>query len=526
VSRSSLDAAPSTIGRHSATKSLAQVRCALYVRKSTEEGLEQAFNSLDAQRLACEEYVRTRAAEGWTILPEQYTDGGWSGATVKRPAFQRLLADIEARRIDCVVVHRVDRLSRSLLDFARLMAFFQEHGVAFVSVTQNFSTADAVGRMTLNLLAVFSEFEREMIVARTRDKIGAAKRRGRWCGGTPLLGFDLDPAGGRLMVNEDEAVMVREIFRLYLATPSLTKVVEELGRRGWRRKSWTRKSGVVRDGSDFDKPSLARLLKNPLYQGKVHHRGTLHAGEHPAIVDAVVWDRVQALLSRNSETGGKDVRNRHGALLKGLLCCAVCDSAMSHTFARKGPLTYRYYTCQSRIRKGAFACPTGSVPAHEVERQVVERIRAIGRDTALVAETVRQARCQLDERRALLDVERRQLTKDLGRQKVAMKRLLGATTADGAAPGHVADVVTRIETKGTRLAAIALEIEAAKGQEIDEHDVARALEAFGPLWEELWPAERARIVALLAERITYDGRDGTIGVWLRADGIRSIADPT
>jgi site-specific DNA recombinase len=182
-----------------------QVRCAIYVRKSTEVDGEQAFNSLDAQRLACEDYVRARASEKWAVLPEHYTDGGWSGATVKRPAFQRLLEAIEAREVDCVVVHRVDRLSRSLLDFARLMAFFQEHGVAFVCVTQNFSTADAVGRMTLNLLAVFSEFEREMIVARTRDKVAAARRKGRWTGGMPILGYDLDPRGGRLVVNEAEA---------------------------------------------------------------------------------------------------------------------------------------------------------------------------------------------------------------------------------------------------------------------------------------------------------------------------------
>jgi site-specific DNA recombinase len=519
------DASPSANGRHSATKSLAQVRCALYVRKSTEEGLEQAFNSLDAQRLACEEYVRTRGAEGWATLPDHYTDGGWSGATVKRPAFQRLLADIEARKIDCVVVHRVDRLSRSLLDFARLMAFFQEHGVAFVSVTQNFSTADAVGRMTLNLLAVFSEFEREMIVARTRDKIGAAKRRGRWCGGTPLLGLDVDPAGGRLIVNEDEAALVREIFALYLATPSLTSVVEELNRRGWRRKTWTKRDGLLREGSPFDKPSLLRLLRNPLFVGRVNHRGTLHQGEHAAIVDEGTWERVQALLSGNGMSGGKDVRNRHGALLKGLLRCAACDSAMTHSFTSKGDVIYRYYVCVSRLKRGAHACPDGKVAAHEVEQQVVERIRAIGRDPDLIAETVRQARAQLDERRGLLEAERRQLTMDLGRQKVAMKRLLGTTSAGASATSHVADIETLIETMSTRLAAIAREIEAAKNLEIDEHNVARALEALGHVWDSLWTAERARIVALLTEGITYDGRDDTIAIRLRADGIQSIGQP-
>jgi site-specific DNA recombinase len=513
---------PSANGHPEATRNPAHVRCAIYVRKSTETGLEQEFNSLDAQRVACESYVQSRAGENWAILPEQYTDGGWSGATVKRPAFQRLLTDIDARKIDCVVVHRVDRLSRSLLDFARLMHFFQEHGVAFVSVTQNFSTADPVGRLTLNLLATFSEFEREMIVARTRDKVAAARRKGRWTGGTPVLGYNVDPRGGRLVVNADEAVLVREIFRLYLDTPSLTRVVEELTSRGWRRKTWTKRDGSVRDGSAFDKPGLLRLLKNPLYGGKVHHRGSLHPGEHQAIVDETTWTKVQSRLTHNGSSGGRDVRNKHGALLKGLIRCVPCDCAMTHSFTKKRSggrtVLYRYYVCVNRLKKGAHACPDGKVSAQAAERQVVERIREIGRDPELVAETVRQARAQLDQRRSLLEAQRRHMARDLGRQKAAKK-----AGGNGHVATEVEEITARVQKIEARLAAVAQEAAAATALGIDENGMARALAAFGPVWESLWPTERTRILGLLVEGISYDGCGKRLEIRLRTDGIGSLA---
>jgi site-specific DNA recombinase len=513
-------------GHATDSKQAREIRCAIYVRKSTEEGLEQAFNSLDAQRLACEEYARVRAADFWTVLPEQYTDGGWSGATVKRPAFQRLLTDIEAQKVDCVIVHRVDRLSRSLLDFARLMAFFQEHGVSFVSVTQNFSTADPVGRLTLNLLATFSEFEREMIVARTRDKVAAARRQGRWTGGVPVLGLDVDPRGGRLLVNEDEAAMVREIFATYLRERSLTRVLEELELRGWRRKTWTKQDGLLREGSRFDKPGLLRLLKNPLYAGKVHHRGVLHDGQHPSIVDDTVWTQVQGLLRRNGSTGGKDVRNRHGALLKGLLHCAVCGSAMNHSFTtKKDGIRYRYYRCAANEKRGAFACPGGSVSAREVEQLVVDRIRKIGSDPELVAEVVRQARTQLNQRRADLEAEQRQLGKDLRRERACLRRLAGEQRRNGdasAITARLAAAQQRIETVERRLVTVGQDLGSAKQQAIDERDVAAALSAFDSVWDALIPVEQARILGLLTEGITYDGRTQTLQLALRPGGIGKL----
>src|SRR5256886_853649 len=214
----------------------ATIRCAIYTRKSTEVGLEQNFNSLDAQREACLAYIQSQRHEGWKCLPARYDDGGFTGGNMDRPALKRLLADVEAGRIDCVVAYKLDRLSRSLLDFARIIGIFEKHHVSFVSITQQFNSATSMGRLVLNVLLSFAQFEREIISERTRDKIAATRRKGKWSGGFPVLGYDVDPKGGRLLVNEDEAAQVRGLFALYLEKQSLVPVVEELDARGWTGK--------------------------------------------------------------------------------------------------------------------------------------------------------------------------------------------------------------------------------------------------------------------------------------------------
>jgi site-specific DNA recombinase len=260
------------------------VRCAIYTRKSTEDGLEQEFNSLDAQREAGEAYIKSQKHEGWDCLPAKYDDGGFTGANMDRPALRRLLADIEAGKVDCVVVYKVDRLSRSLLDFARIMATFEGHKVSFVSVTQAFNTATSMGRLILNVLLSFAQFEREMISERTRDKIAAARRKGKWSGGMPVLGYTVNET--KLVVDKREAEIVRQIFDLYLEKQSLLAVVQELQRRGWRTKRWTTRKGRARGGRPFDKGSLYHLLTNSVYVGKVRYKDEVHGGEHKAIVDA------------------------------------------------------------------------------------------------------------------------------------------------------------------------------------------------------------------------------------------------
>jgi site-specific DNA recombinase len=225
------------------------VRCAIYTRKSTEEGLQQEFNSLDAQREAGEAFIRSQKHEGWELLPELYDDGGFTGGNMDRPALQRLIDDINRRAIDCVVVYKVDRLSRSLLDFAKLMELFDKRGVSFVSVTQQFNTTNSLGRLTLNILLSFAQFEREIISERTRDKLSAARKKGKWIGGHPVLGYDIDPKGGRIVVNADEAQHVRAMYDLYLKLGTLNAVWEEVGRRDWRSKQWTTEAGITRGGN-------------------------------------------------------------------------------------------------------------------------------------------------------------------------------------------------------------------------------------------------------------------------------------
>jgi site-specific DNA recombinase len=339
------------------------VRCAVYTRKSTEEGLEQEFNSLDAQREAAEAYVRSQAGQGWALLPQRYDDGGFTGGNLDRPALQRLLADIRAGQVDCCVVYKVDRLSRSLLDFARLMETFENNQVSFVSVTQQFNTATSMGRLVLNVLLSFAQFEREIIAERTRDKVAATRRKGKWAGGRPLLGFDLDPRGGRLLVNAEEAQRVRDIFALYLEHGALLPVVQELERRGWVNKCWQTRKGQRRGGRPFTKTGLHRLLTNVAYVGRVRYRGETHPGEHPPLVDPAVFQRVQQLLAGHGPALGPPARNRPGALLQGLLRCVPCGSAMTPAQAAKGgAATATTPAWRPRSAAGTPAPPSPSPP--------------------------------------------------------------------------------------------------------------------------------------------------------------------
>jgi site-specific DNA recombinase len=256
------------------------VRCAIYTRKSTEEGLDSDFNSLDAQREAAEAYIHSQTHAGWTCLPQHYADGGYTGSNLDRPALQRLLTDIQAGQIDCVVTHRVDRLSRSLLDFAKLMEVFEQHHVAFVSVTQHFHSGTSMGRLVLNVLLSFAQFERELIAERTRDKMAAARRKGKWAGGVPILGYDVDARSKKLVVNEAEAARLRTIFELYLEYRSLLAVVEDLNWRGWCTKQTQTREGHLRGGRPFTKNSVYQLLTNVTYLGQVRYknRGSSNSG--------------------------------------------------------------------------------------------------------------------------------------------------------------------------------------------------------------------------------------------------------
>jgi site-specific DNA recombinase len=358
-----------------ARSGVARIRCAIYTRKSTEEGLDQDFNSLHAQREAAEAYIKSQKHLGWTLNPQHYDDGGFSGGSMERPALQQLLDDIEAHRVDCVMVYKVDRLSRSLLDFARLMDRFDQRSVSFVSVTQQFNTTTSLGRLTLNILLSFAQFEREIISERTRDKMSAARRKGKWVGGTPVLGYDVAPEGGRLVMNQTEARRVREIFKLYREHRTLGAVVAELTRRRWTTKSWQSKRGIRHTGRPFTKASLRRFLTNAVYAGKVEYRGTTYDGEHPAIVDAAVWEEINAEFRERRRTKTELARSGQKSLLAGLLFCKSCERPMIATYSAKRGRRYRYYVCKVAQQNGWKACPTKSVSATLIEESVVAQLR-------------------------------------------------------------------------------------------------------------------------------------------------------
>ncbi len=350
------------------------IRCAVYTRKSTEEGLEQEFNSLMAQREAAEAYVRSQRGQGWVLVSGRYDDGGFSGANMERPALKRLLADVEARRVDCVVVYKVDRLSRSLLDFASIIGMLDRHEVTFVSVTQQFNTNTSLGRLTLNILLSFAQFEREIISERTRDKVFAARRKGKWTGGYPVLGYDIDPGRGRLIVNAAEAKQVRKIFEIFARKGSLTETLYELERHGLKAKTWKTRGGRPHTGLAFTRHTLKFLLSNPIYIGKVRLKGELHSGEHEPLIEAAVWRKVSRILGQRERPRESGPREALDAVLRGLLYCEPCGTPMVPAYTGKRNAKIRYYTCLRAQKHGWKACPSRTLLARRIEEAVLARI--------------------------------------------------------------------------------------------------------------------------------------------------------
>ncbi len=501
-----------------------QIRCAIYTRKSSDEGLQQEFNSLDAQREAAEAYIASQKAEGWACLPERYDDGGFTGGNMERPALRALLTDIDAGKIDCVVVYKVDRLSRSLMDFARMMETFDRHNVSFVSVTQHFNTTQSMGRLTLNILLSFAQFEREIIGERIRDKLAASRQKGKWTGGNPILGYDVDRSNGspKLVVNPTEAARVREIFELYAERASLLAVASELRRRGWMTKRWTTRTGKPKGGLAFDKCNLYSLLTNVLYVGKVRYRRDVFAGEHEAIVPEELFKGVQARLQQNGRSGCAEVRNRHGALLRGLLYCKACGRVMTHTFSSRGNKHYRYYTCTNAIKTGWDNCPTKSLPAAETDRAVVDQIRCIGDDAELLRETLAEAQRHVATQTERLAVERQGVERGLARAYAEIRRLASAHATSPAASGQIARLNDEIREAERRLKEIAKETDELAHDLVSEADLATAFADFDNVWRTLSPREQAQLVHLLVSRVEYDATDSTIEVSFHPTGIKAL----
>jgi len=428
------------VSRGSEGKPIRKLRCAVYTRKSTEEGLDKEFNSLQAQREACEAFIASQRSEGWALVRDAYDDGGFSGGTLERPGLKQLLADIEEGLVDVVVVYKIDRLSRSLMDFSKLVEVFDRSGVTFVSVTQSFNTTTSMGRLTLNILLSFAQFEREVIAERVRDKIRASRQKGMWMGGSVPLGYVVQ--NRKLVVHEPDAAVVRSMFERFLRVGSATVLAMEL-----------RAEGVLTTkGRPIDKSYLYKCLSNRTYLGLAIHKGTAYPGEHAPIVSQDLWDKVHAILAENCRTRSARTRAQTPALLKGLIF-GPTGAAMSPTHTRKGNRLYSYYVSQDVLQHGRDACPIGRVPAAEIEAAVIEQLRGLFRQPEIVIGTWRAARTELDD--------------------------------------------------------------------ITEDEAREALTQLDPLWHELFPAEQARIVQLLVDRV--DVHEEGVDVRFRMNGIGALA---
>lgn len=437
------------------------LRCAIYTRKSTEKGLEQEFNSLDAQREACEAYILSQKHAGWVALSEPYDDGGFSGGNMERPAMQKLISDIERGKIDSVVVYKIDRISRSLLDFAKLMELFERHNVSFTSITQQFSTDTAMGRLTLNILLSFAAFEREIAAERVKDKVTASRKKGKYCGGRPPFGYDVDYTHKRLVVNPEEAKTVQWMFKRYTEIGSCLDIARELDAKGITTKTWITKKGTVHDGGKWSSYFVYRALNSPTYLGFVEYEGERYPGEHEAIISQKLWDAVQRTKQAKGDRKSTQETHENKSLLRGIIRCGHCDQAMIGSYTKRGEKVYRYYVCNHAAKHGYKSCPVASVPAGDIEEAVLGQLRRIMQSPEMVAQTFH----------ALGEMQR--------------------TEDDPDASG-----VTEAEV----------------------------LESFGNIdsvWNELFPAEQQRIFHALVERVwtTIGGIDITI----RADGLHSLA---
>jgi len=464
---------------------LPRIRCAIYTRKSTDEGLEQEFNSLDAQREAAEAFIASQRQEGWIALPTRYDDGGYSGGTMERPALRRLMADVKSGGIDCVVVYKVDRLSRSLLDFAKIIEIFDRCDVSFVSVTQQFNTTSSMGRLTLNILLPFAQFEREIIGERIRDKIAAAKRKGKHTGGMPILGYDIDRANHHLVVNPEEAELVRRIFKRFIRLGSPLQVAQELNRDGRRTKTWVRTDGTVREGRPWNKAHISRVLNNRKYLGEVTHKGTVYPGEHEAIISRKLWDDAHKILAENYHQRSARTRAKTPALLKGIIRCGHCGNSMGITFTRKSGRLYRYYLCVHASKNGYGSCPVKSVAAGEIEEAVMGQLRAVFRSPELIAKTYRAARskeaAELERlRKAKGEIEDR--LRVLKEMAAGLKRGGRNRGSNGsAATAELTRLRDEITEAENRLAAAARDLRAHEADEVTEREVIDALQAIEPV---------------------------------------------
>ncbi|MDD4455907.1 MAG: recombinase family protein [Candidatus Methanomethylophilaceae archaeon] len=393
---------------------ITEARCAIYTRKSTEEGLDMEFNSLDAQREAGEAYIASQRHRGWHCLPDHYDDGGFSGGNTNRPALARLKRDIAEGKVDVIVVYKIDRLSRSLMDFAALLTLFDKHSVAFVSVTQDINTSSSSGRMMLNILMTFAQYEREIIAERIRDKIAAAKKKGMHTGGIPPMGYRSNPATKKLEVVEEEAGLVRRIFAAYIRLGSARDVACELEEEGLRTRTLVSRRGRTHGGGPFTPAFIYAMLQNPLYIGLVRHHDKTWPGEQEGIIAKNTWDAAQHLLKEHLRFDGR--RQKRLTALRGLVFCGCCGGLMKESFSKRLPgKRYRYFICGKDSKRIRSTCALKRVPAQELEALLLSEIGGMLAKPEVLAGILQAAKEISENGRYLKIAQVREACADLGK---------------------------------------------------------------------------------------------------------------
>ena len=476
-------------------------------------------------------YCGRRAFRGRTLLVyltgdlDPADDGAYSGATLVRPALQQLLADVRAGRIDTIVVYKIDRLSRSLMDFTKLVGELEQYDVTLVAVTQQFNTTTSMGRLTLNILLSFAQFEREVCAERIRDKIAAEKRRGRYLGGVPPLGYDVDRERKLLLVNPDEAALVRLIFRRFLQLGSVVTLIKELNEKGHTTKSWTTKKGRVRPGIPWCKNHIYRLLSNPILIGLIPHKDKTFPGQHEAIIEKTLWDEVQESLSDGGQRARANAtRSKTPAMLKGVIRCGHCGASMGITFTRKNGRTYRYYLCERANKSGYDACPVKSVPAGDVEKAVMMQVRRVFQAPEILVESLASIQKRELDDQVRLGAEREALHVEIATTKTNAQRLISSHLGGDEGGTFVSEEITRmertVEALNRKLQMVTAELDMLERTPTTEARLLEELQVLDRIWDELFPAERERLIRLVVDSLTVNP-DGLILV-LRADGLGSL----
>ena len=474
-----------------------QIRCAIYTRKSTEEGLEQEYNTLDAQRDSCEAYIQSQISRGWKILPTHYDDGGFTGANTERPAYNRLIADIKANLVDMVVVYKVDRLSRSLGDFANIMVLFEKHQVGFVSVTQYFDTSSSIGRMTLNILITFAQFEREMISERIRDKISRSRQKGKYMGGQPVLGYNV--IDKKLIINKDEKYQIQQIFDFYLNGKSISSIVKTINEYGWTTKQWKTKRGKLSGGKIFNKQILYTILKNPIYIGKVRYHGQEFEGEHDGIISEEVFNNVQILLKNNRINQKNTDHTRIPSMLRGVLYCSSCGSRMVISYTKKKNKKYIYYTCLNAIKNGRSVCKNKSIPSHKMDKFVVQHIQKITTNPTFLTQFIDEYEKQRDVEIENISTEINGFTLKLASYQIERDRLLQVGDQLNAN-----EIMEHIRKSSHRLEFLQSKKIALESSNLNAGDITVILNKFFPIWDQLKIDEQNAVLDKLFEQIFWD----------------------